>query len=261
MAYKNLINATPVDLRVALLVREGATPDKILDRAVARLAPGERRTVTYGDDNNPFLSGIKLTHTADGSDFMSRLVVDVRGSRWDDVLNRNDTLTFTTTDARGTTGSNGGVAPVPTEPPPAPTEPPAPAPVGRYTVENQWGGSSAPWHAGGTWVLGARAGQPVVAIDVRSADGGATLTGTMTYRGEGPIGFRGTRTAANTYRVENQWGGSAAPWHEGGVWTIGGRANQNVIALSVSSADQGTNLTGTMTYAGEGPIGFRGASV
>jgi len=127
-----------------------------------------------------------------------------------------------------------------------------------YTVENQWGGSSAPWHAGGTWVIGCRAGQNVVAVDVTSSDGGNTLNGTMTYAGEGPIGFKSALADGGIYTVENQWGGSSAPWHPGGVWVIGCRAGQNVVAINVTSRDNGNTLTGTMTYAGEGPIGFKG---
>ena len=131
-----------------------------------------------------------------------------------------------------------------------------------YIVENQWGGSSAPWHPGGDWVIGGRSDQNVVAIDVKSDDGGETLNGTMTYIGEGPIGFRATRTGKNNnYTVENQWGGSSAPWHPGGDWVIGGRSDQNVVALNIKSDDDGKTLNGTMTYIGEGPIGFRGALV
>lgn len=80
----------------------------------------------------------------------------------------------------------------------------------------------------------------------------------MTYAGEGPIGFKAQRTGQNQYNVENQWGGNDAPWHPGGKWEIGGRDNQNVIALSVTSSDGGKTLNGTNTYANEGPIGFRG---
>jgi hypothetical protein len=128
-----------------------------------------------------------------------------------------------------------------------------------YAVENQWGGSTPPWHVGGTWAIGCRAGQNVVAVNVTSPDGGTTLTGTMTYAGEGPIGFKGILQGANNYEVENQWGGSSAPWHPGGLWIIGYRGGQNVVALDVTSSDDGKSLTGTMTYAGEGPIGFQGA--
>ncbi|AKF86002.1 hypothetical protein MFUL124B02_19850 [Myxococcus fulvus 124B02] len=60
-----------------------------------------------------------------------------------------------------------------------------------YKVQNQWGGSSAPWNPGGTFVLGSRQGQNVINLDLTSPNGGQSLTGTMTYNGEGPIGFRG----------------------------------------------------------------------
>jgi len=125
-----------------------------------------------------------------------------------------------------------------------------------YAVENQWGGDAAPWHAGGTWVLSGRSNQSVVSMDISSKDGGRTLEGVMTYSGEGPIGFRGTRAADNVYAVENQWGGSSAPWHRGGDMILGGRQNQQMVQLTFSSAD-GAVLSGTMTYLGEGPIGFK----
>jgi hypothetical protein len=128
---------------------------------------------------------------------------------------------------------------------------------GVYDVENQWGGSSAPWHPGGVWVLGCRDKQAVVAVEVSSGDGGKSLVGTNTYSGEGPIGFKGSELVSNTYAVENQWGGPSAPWHPGGSWVLGCRAGQNVIAMNVSSTDEGATLEGTNTYAGEGSIGFR----
>lgn len=125
-----------------------------------------------------------------------------------------------------------------------------------YQVENQWGGQSAPWNQGGIFVIGGRSDQYVVALNIMSGDGGRSLTGTMTYQGEGPIGFRGTLLGSNNYAVENQWGGVDAPWHPGGQWVIGYRVNQNVINVDVKSSDDGTSLNGTMTYNGEGPIGF-----
>ena len=128
---------------------------------------------------------------------------------------------------------------------------------GVVTVENQWGGNTAPWHPGGVWVIGARGNQRVISINVTSTDNGNTLNGTMNYSGEGPIGFRANMVAANTYRVENQWGGNTAPWHPGGIWVLGTRVGQNVVAVNVTSKDDGHTLQGTMTYAGEGPIGFR----
>jgi hypothetical protein len=131
--------------------------------------------------------------------------------------------------------------------------------MAQYKVENQWGGSSAPWHDAGVWTLGSRADQGLVAVDITSGDGGKNFSGTITYAGEGPIGFKGEQTSPNTYDTQNQWGGSSAPWHPGGTWVIGQRSGQNVIALKVTSGDGGKSLNGTNTYAGEGPVGFKGA--
>jgi len=129
-----------------------------------------------------------------------------------------------------------------------------------YTVENRWGGDAAPWHPGGTWVIGCRDGQGVVAVNVESGDGGLTLAGSMTYAGEGPIGFKSQQADGGAFAVENRWGGSSAPWHQGGVWVIGSR-DQGVASVKISSADNGKTFTGTMTYVGEGPIGFRATAV
>nr|BAX08599.1 lectin ASL-2 [Agardhiella subulata] len=129
-----------------------------------------------------------------------------------------------------------------------------------YNVENQWGGSSAPWNKAGIWALGDRNGQGMIGLDVTSPDGGKTLEGTMQYKNEGPIGFRGKLSGANNYSVENQWGGSSAPWNKAGNWLIGDRHNQNIVAVKVSSTDNGKNLEGTCTYAGEGPVGFKGVA-
>jgi OAA-family lectin sugar binding domain len=121
--------------------------------------------------------------------------------------------------------------------------------MAQYSVENQWGGEDAPWHPGGTWELGARDNQNVVAIDIASEDKGASLKGTTTYNGEGPIGFIGSLNDDNSYSVENQWGGEDAPWNFGGNWVIGGRTGQQkVVQLSVTSNDGGMTLNGTMTY-------------
>lgn len=129
-----------------------------------------------------------------------------------------------------------------------------------YVVENQWGGNSAPWHPGGTWIIGCRTGQNVVALNVESSDGGSSLDGTMTYSGEGPIGFKSELVDGGVFAVQNQWGGSSAPWHQGGEWVIGGR-DQGVAALDITSDDDGKTFSGTMTYVGEGPIGFRATAV
>lgn len=126
-----------------------------------------------------------------------------------------------------------------------------------HHVENHWGDASEPWQKGGSWTLGGRLEQKAVRFEIRSSDEGETLAGTMTYANEGPVEFRARRVRQNTYRVENHWGDPSEPWHEAGTWTIGGRANQNVVALDLQSADGGKSLVGTVTYQGEGPIDFR----
>ncbi|CCI36142.1 MAG: lectin OAA [Microcystis sp.] len=130
-----------------------------------------------------------------------------------------------------------------------------------YQVENQWGGDNAPWNNGGTWVMGCRPSQNIIAIHIKSDDGGKTFHGNMTYAGEGPIGFRATLSGGNNYFVQNQWGGDNAPWNNGGTWVIGGRSQQNVVELNLQSDDGGNHLKGTMTYNGEGPIGFKGTMI
>jgi len=137
------------------------------------------------------------------------------------------------------------------------TATPAKVEPNQYNVENQWGSADAPWHPGGTWVIGDHPDQRVVALSVTSADGGETLAGTMTYAGEEPIGFRATKTEQNIYLVENQGGSTDTPWNPGGMWVLGDRPEQNVVAIEITSADHGSTFTGTMTYAGEEPIGFR----
>lgn len=126
-----------------------------------------------------------------------------------------------------------------------------------FQVENQWGGTSEPWHQGNTWIIGGRKDQAVVAVDIKSKDNGRTFTGTMTYKGEGKISLKAEHKYANVYDVKVQWGGSSEPWHEDGSWIIGGRNNQRCIQLNVTASND-NNLSGDMTYEGEGPIGFKG---
>ena len=126
-----------------------------------------------------------------------------------------------------------------------------------YNVQNQWGGSSAPWHQGGTWIIGSRLTKRVIKVSATSSDNGNSLSGTMQYQGEGPIGFKAIRTSGNSWNVQNQWGGNSAPWNPAGTWIIGGRPTQPVVSLKIESRDNGVSFSGNMAYKGEGLIGFR----
>ena len=118
-----------------------------------------------------------------------------------------------------------------------------------YQVQKKWGDS--PLQQGGVFVLGSRSNQDLVDININSTDGGKTLTGTITYKGEGPIGFKGVQVIGNNYKVEYEWSNT---WNDGGNWVIGARDGQNVVALKVSAVENTKDLKGEVTYEGEGPI-------
>lgn len=121
-----------------------------------------------------------------------------------------------------------------------------------YTVVNTWGGDPN-WHPGGTWTLGDTGGQRIIGLEIHSPDDGETLTGKATYA-EGTITVRGRSLGGNRYDME--WG-SKAVWHPLGTWVIGGRAGQPVLALDITSKDEGKTLEGSMRYRNEGDISFR----
>ena len=121
----------------------------------------------------------------------------------------------------------------------------------QFKVENSFGNA---WSDGGNWVIGGRKTQKVVALAFTSTDNGQTLTGWVTYSGEGSIQFRAVHTTGFDYSVSESWGGS---WVYDGVWTLGYRDTQQVVRLDIRSPDGGDTFNGKMTYSGEGPIGFR----
>lgn len=126
-----------------------------------------------------------------------------------------------------------------------------------YFVEDRSAGSNTAWHDAGLFLLGSRTGQNVVALDFKSPDAGETLRGSITYTGEGPIGFEARAASGLAYNGQNQWGGPKAPWHQGGQWAIGGRPGQDVLSIDVESGDGGRTLAGTVAYTSEGPVGFK----
>ena len=133
-----------------------------------------------------------------------------------------------------------------------------------YNTQVQWGGNSAPWHDNGMFVIGGRDNQRAVGLWASSSDGGKSFTGEMQYgkserwpSGEGKIGFKATQTVGNTYSTQVQWGGTSAPWHDNGNFIIGARDGQRCVSIQIASSDDGNSFSCQMTYAGEGPIGFK----
>ncbi|PVX28682.1 lectin OAA family protein [Sphingomonas pokkalii] len=123
-----------------------------------------------------------------------------------------------------------------------------------YNALNHWSGAGHPWHPGGQWVAGNRGPTaPVTALNVKSDDQGRTLAGTMSYLGDGPLQFRGTLIAANTYSVVNRtYEGES--WLPGGTWVLGCRTNQNAVLIEAAFE---AGIEGKMKYEGEGPIGLK----
>lgn len=129
-----------------------------------------------------------------------------------------------------------------------------------YEVKAQWGGSAAPWNKEGTWMLGTRKDQDLLAVDIGSPDNGQTLLGRIAYCCEGPIDFRAVRMAANAYFVTVHWG-SDPIWHDDGIWIIGGRNDQRCTRLSILYNPMTKEFNGTAAYQGEGEIGFKASNL
>ncbi|RMD97452.1 MAG: hypothetical protein D6816_17540 [Bacteroidetes bacterium] len=58
----------------------------------------------------------------------------------------------------------------------------------------------------------------------------------------------------NSYRIQLQWQDESAPWHDGGVFKIGGRMQKPVTALKLTLEDGSKNLTGQVIFQGEKPV-------
>ncbi|MCA8986542.1 MAG: SUMF1/EgtB/PvdO family nonheme iron enzyme [Planctomycetaceae bacterium] len=125
------------------------------------------------------------------------------------------------------------------------------------SVQNKFGDD---WRYTGDWVIGGRDGQHVVKFDVKSDDNGKTLNGTMSYTDEGEIRVRAKRSNGVAYAVHTHHGGPILP---GGVWVLGNRGDrqQYLVEIDIHSNDDGKTFSGTVTYAGEGPVPFRATHV
>ena len=106
MASKNLVNQSGKDLTVSLITRTGSDPANSGETVSTTVPNGQRKTVEYGNDANPYLNAVTIVWKDDGSVAEQSQTVTVRGSAWDDTLNTNDTLTIAGTDDPRVTGSN-----------------------------------------------------------------------------------------------------------------------------------------------------------
>ncbi|WP_080437475.1 hypothetical protein [Burkholderia ubonensis] len=106
MAYKNLANQSDLPLSIELVTRTGSDPSQSGTIVSVSLSPNEKKTVEYGNSQNPYLNGLVISSCANGEFSNGASVVTTRGSTWDNVLNTNNTLTFSGNGGLNVVGSN-----------------------------------------------------------------------------------------------------------------------------------------------------------
>jgi len=106
MAYKKLVNQSGLTLTVECVTRQGSDPSQSGIIVTTQLQPNARQTIEYGNDQNPYLNGVIVSSCSNGAFANGAQLVQVRGSAFDNVLNTNDTLTFSGSGGLNITGSN-----------------------------------------------------------------------------------------------------------------------------------------------------------
>jgi hypothetical protein len=106
MAYKKLVNQSGLALTIELVTRQGSEPSQAGTIVSASLPAGGKQTIEYGNAQNPYLNGLVVSSCSAGAFSNGSQIVTVRGSTWDNVLNTNDTLTFSGAGGMNVVGSN-----------------------------------------------------------------------------------------------------------------------------------------------------------
>jgi uncharacterized protein YqfB (UPF0267 family) len=94
MAEKTFINDSFATLQITLFVREGDNPIHEDGTVSFSLNPEESKVITYGNDQNIFLNGIKFSTTFEEDLFSENKSVTLRDSDLDNLLNLNNVLTI-----------------------------------------------------------------------------------------------------------------------------------------------------------------------
>lgn len=108
MAHKIFVNKTGHDfIATTALPRIGSEPGHSGEAVnVGPIKNGESKEFSYGDNSNPYLNGFTATVESNGSATTITQIVTERGSAFDDTLNTNNTVTFTSFGGADTNGSN-----------------------------------------------------------------------------------------------------------------------------------------------------------
>ncbi len=95
MAEKTFINDSFATLQITLFVRDGDNPIHEDGTVSFSLNPEETKIITYGNDQNIYLNGIKFFTTFEEDLFSEFRSVTLRDSDLDNLLNLNNVLTIT----------------------------------------------------------------------------------------------------------------------------------------------------------------------
>jgi len=95
MAEKTFVNSSPATLVITIFIREGTNPVNQDGSETFTLAPGESLLVEYGTEINTFLNGFVLFTIFAGDLYSKVQFTTVQSSELDNLLNENDTITFT----------------------------------------------------------------------------------------------------------------------------------------------------------------------
>jgi hypothetical protein len=92
LAQKTFNNRSAAALQITLLVRQGDNPANFDGEVTFTLAPGQTRTIMYGNAQNVFLNGIVLSTNFNGDIYNKTQIVTRRGSQFDNLLNTNSII-------------------------------------------------------------------------------------------------------------------------------------------------------------------------
>ncbi|MCB8945673.1 MAG: hypothetical protein H6658_18135 [Ardenticatenaceae bacterium] len=121
-----------------------------------------------------------------------------------------------------------------------------------------WGDVAGKWLDFGVLRNRSLRGQAITALKISSGDEGKRLVGKVAYHGEGYVDFEAVWAEPNRYEVIHRLNEQDLERYPNGRWLLGGRDDKKIIAMDVTSADNGRSFTGTITYAGEPPINIKG---
>ncbi|MFD2170471.1 hypothetical protein [Tumebacillus lipolyticus] len=96
---KTFINNTLATLQITLYQRLGTDPANLGNVVSFVLLPLQTQTITYGDEQNPFLNGLYLYTFFNGDTYLKMQYVAIAESPLDNLLNTNDMISFSLVEA------------------------------------------------------------------------------------------------------------------------------------------------------------------